>query len=159
MKKALLWLFVIGLTVTCAVWFLFRGGITEHIPDTNGPDDFSLQTITDENIRKLNTGALGGGESWDSISNTTTYRSDKFSGVSVIHEKEIWTTGMTINVYNYIVEDGNFRLLVMVDDEILHEFIPNGDLIQTFELGAISGLFSIRIAGESADYRFSCDMW
>lgn len=158
MKKVLLWSFAMGMVIICGIWFLFGGGITEHITDTNGPDNFSLQSITDENIRTLDMGALGGSESSDSIS-TTTYHSDKFSGVSVIHQEQVRATGMTIKVYNYIVREGNFRLLVMVDDEILHEFVPNGDIIQTCELGAINGLFSIRIAGESASYKFSYDKW
>ena len=40
-----------------AFWFL--GSDLEHIEDTNGPDNYSLTTITDENIIKRDIGALG----------------------------------------------------------------------------------------------------
>lgn len=159
MKQKLWWLFAVALVVVCGVWFLFGGGISSHIEDTNGPDNYSLQTITDQNIRDLDIGAIGSGKSSGSFINGTVYHSKTFSGVDVIHQEDLWTTGLLIRVYDYTIEEGNFRLLVMVDDDILHEFVPNGDPIQTCELGKIDGLFSIRIAGESANYSFRYEIW
>lgn len=159
MKNKLWWLLAIGVVVVCGVWFLLDGGITSHIEDTNGLDNYSLQTITDQNIRDLDIGAIGSGESSGSFTNGTIYHSEKFSGVEVVHQENLWASGLFIQVYDYTVEAGNFRLLVMVDDEILHEFVPNGDPIQTCELGNIEGSFTIRIAGESANYSFRYDMW
>jgi len=158
--KNLLWkLLAAGVVVVCGIWFLLGGGIKEHIEDTNGPDNYTLQTITDQNIRKLDTGSMGSGKSFSSLTNTTTYHSGKFSGVEVIHQSDIWATGLTVQVYDYHVEAGNFRLVLLLDDEIVHEFVPNGEPIQTCTLGKIDGLLSLRIAGESADYSFRCDLW
>ena len=156
-KRILLRTLAICMAAACGC-SLF-GGITEHIEDTNGPDNYTLQTITDQDICQLSTGSMGDGQRNALLSDLPVFFSKKFSGVSVIEESSTWASGMTIDVYNYRVEEGNFRLLVMVDDQILHEFIPNGDVIQTCQLGEINGHFSIRIAGESAAYEFSYDKW
>ena len=52
MKKLLCFIFVIS---TC---FMLAGCGTEY-EDTNGADDYTLQTITDENIIHLEVGASG----------------------------------------------------------------------------------------------------
>ena len=56
MTKILLTVAAVVLVVVCGLWFL--NSDLEHIEDTNGPDDFSLTTITDENIIKQDMGAL-----------------------------------------------------------------------------------------------------
>ena len=55
--KNILWIiFAVAVVVLCIVWFL--GNDLKHIEDTNGADNYDLQTITDENICKMDIGAL-----------------------------------------------------------------------------------------------------
>ena len=55
-KKLLFTVVAILLIAIAVVWFL--GDNMRHIEDTNGADNFELQTITDENICNLDMGSL-----------------------------------------------------------------------------------------------------
>ncbi len=148
-KKILLAVGAVVLIAVCAVWFL--GSDLEHIEDTNGADNFALQTITDENIIKRDVGAMGLKTSTDSISNTTTYSSDKFTGVEEIYSSNIWGNRLEITINHARVDSGNFKIVLLEDDKIVHEFALN-ELTQSYVLENPSGYISLRIAGESADF-------
>lgn len=150
-KKILVGIFAVALIVVCVFWFL--NDDLEHIEDTNGADNFTLQTITDENIINMNIGAMGLTESTDSISNTTTYSSNKFTGVEEIYGTNLIANRFDITINHARVDSGNFRIVLLEDDKIVHEFTLN-ELTQTFTLENPSGYISLRIAGESADFQF-----
>lgn len=151
MKKVLLGIASVALVVVCAIWFLSDG--LEHIEDTNGADNFSLQTITDDNIINMDIGALDYKESKDIITNTTTYSSNKFTGVAEIYGTNMVGNRFEITVNHARVDSGNFKIVLLEDDEIVHEFKLN-ELTQTFTLENPSGYIALRIAGESADFQF-----
>ena len=139
------------LIVVAVIWF--TGSNLEHIADTNGPDDFTLQTITDDNIRNRDIGALNVGQSTSLVSDTVTYSSKKFTGVYEVFTENIVTNRYEITVNHARVDAGNFKMVLCVDDEIVHEFTLN-TLSQTFVLDHVNGTVSLRIAGESADFMF-----
>lgn len=139
------------LIVVAVIWF--TGSNLEHIADTNGPDDFTLQTITDDNIRNRDIGALNVGQSTSLVSDTVTYSSKKFTGVYEVFTENIVTNRYEITVNHARVDAGNFKMVLCVDDEIVHEFTLN-TLSQTFVLEHVNGTVSLRIAGESADFMF-----
>lgn len=154
MKKNKLFGIIIAIAVVAVAIFMFMGNGMEHIEDTNGAENFALQTITDENIINKDIGAIGGPNmSTDNISNTTTYSSKKFTGVAEIYGVDITTTSMDITVNHASVTEGNFKLVLLVDDEIVHEFKLN-ELSQTYTLEKPSGYVSLVIAGESANFEF-----
>ena len=150
-KKFLPVLFAIALIAVAVIWFIQDD--LEHIEDTNGPDDFSLQVITDENIQNLDFGALNVGTSTSLLSDTVTYSSECFTGVYEVFTENIITNRYEITVHHASVEQGNFKMVLCVDDEIVHEFTLN-ELSQTFVLENVNGTVSLRIAGESADFQF-----
>ena len=125
----------------------------EHIEDTNGAENFELQEITDENICKLDIGALYYVRSESIIADTVTYKSNKFSGVSEVFSENIITNRFEITVNHARVDAGNFKMVLCVDDEIVHTFALN-ELTQTFVLEDVCGTVSFRIAGESARFQF-----
>ncbi len=151
MKKNKLFGIIIAIAVVAVAIFMFMGNDLEHIEDTNGAENFALQTITDENIINQDIGALNYKESTDSISNTTTYSSDKFTGVAEIYGTNLMATSMEITINHAQVTAGNFKIVLVVDDEIVHEFKLN-ELTQTYTLENPSGYVALRIAGESADF-------
>lgn len=154
MKKNKLFGIIIAIAVVAVAIFMFMGNDLEHIEDTNGAENFALQTITDANIINKDIGAVGGPNmSTDNISNTTTYSSEKFTGVAEIYGVNITTTSMDIIVNHASVTEGNFKLVLLVDDEIVHEFKLN-ELTQTYTLENPSGYVSLVIAGESANFEF-----
>lgn len=151
LKKFLPLLAAVALIVVAVIWF--TGSNLEHIADTNGPDDFTLQTITDDNIRNRDIGALNVGQSTSLVSDTVTYSSKKFTGVYEVFTENIVTNRYEITVNHTRVDAGNFKMVLCVDDEIVHEFTLN-TLSQTFVLEHVNGTVSLRIAGESADFMF-----
>lgn len=155
-KKILFGAGAIVLVVVCAVW-IFGSGL-EHIEDTNGADNYSLQTITDSNIINRDIGAMGLKTSTDSISNTTTYSSDKFTGVEEIYGENIWGNRFDITINHARVDSGNFRIVLLEGDKIVHEFKLN-ELTQSYTLENPNGYISLRIAGESADFQFDYNLY
>ena len=151
LKKVLMILGVVIFVAVAAVW-IFSTDI-EHIEDTNGPDNYTLQQINDENIINMDVGALNYKESKDVLSNTITYSSDKFTGVAEIYNNNIKGNRLDITVNHARVDSGNFKLVLLHKGEIVHEFRLN-ELMQTYTLKNPSGNVSLRIAGESADFQF-----
>ncbi len=127
----------------------------EHIEDTNGPDNYQLQQITDYNIINMDIGALNLKEQTNALtSKLPEYSSDKYTGVSEIYMENIWGNRFDITLYNLWVESGNFKVVLVHNDEIVHEFKLN-ELMQSYTLENPSGTVALRIAGESADFEFS----
>lgn len=149
MKKIIAIVGAVVIVVVGAVWFLDSD--LEHIEDTNGAENFTLQTITDENIINRDIGAMGLKTSKDSISNTTTYSSKKFTGVEEIYGLNIWGNRFEITINHTRVDSGNFKVVLLEGDKIVHEFKLN-ELTQTYVLENPNGYISLRIAGESADF-------
>lgn len=147
MKRLISFVLAILLTACLAACGL------QHIEDTNGADNFELQQITDENICKLDVGALNVTESEDIIGDTVTYKSNKFTGVYEVFSENIITNRFEITVNHTRVEAGNFKMVLCVDDEIVNTFTLN-ELTQTFVLENVRGTVSLRIAGESAKFQF-----
>lgn len=154
--KKLLVVVVAIIFVTVFVFWLFSSD-TQHIEDTNGDDNYSLQQITDYNIIKMDTGALNLVESNELFNNLPTYKSEKYTGVSEIYINNIITNRFEITLYNTTVNKGNFRIVLVYNDEIVHEFKLN-ELMQTYTLEDVKGTVSLRVAGESADFEFSYDV-
>lgn len=117
--------------------------------DTNGEDDFSLQTITDEDIIKgVNTSQFF--TSTSSSDGTTTCKAKTMSGVVELYEGKRENEGIKIDVSSEITK-GNARLVLVFNDEIVHDFDLNGK-DQSFVMENVTGKFSLRIAGESTGY-------
>lgn len=57
-----------------------------------------------------------------------------------------------------VLKEGNFRGVVLVDDEIVYDFDLE-EMDQSCELHDINGTVSVRIAGESAAYEFYMEVW
>lgn len=151
MKKLISAVFAIVLIVIAVFWF--SGDDLNHIEDTNGANNYSLQTITDENIRNLDIGALNIVKHDNLIGETVTYQSDRFTGVYELFRENIVTNRFEITINHAQVNAGNFKMVLCVDDEIVHTFALN-ELTQTFILEDVAGTVSLRIAGESADFMF-----
>lgn len=155
-KGILVAIICIVVAVIAIIWMIGDG--FEHIEDTNGADNFSLQTITDENIIDLDMGSMGIGESTSAFSVGTKYSSSKFSGVYELYTANyILDSDVIVSVYDLSVTGGNFKLVVLVDDEIVHEFSLT-EPIQEYTLNDVNGTVSVRVAGECAAFRFNLDV-
>ena len=131
-------------------------GCGEQYEDTNGADDFSLQTITDENIIKQDIGASGLGYSETDIGllKSSEYSAKNFNGVESIYLTNfIGKSDVRVYVGTMNVKSGNFKLAVVLNDEIIKE-IPLDAFNEDFYFEDIKGTFQIVAAGESAAVEF-----
>ena len=145
--------------VAIAGYFVFTmfGKSIDHIEDTNGADNYYLQQITDENIINLDIGAKNISETKSVLSSLPEYSSKKFTGVSELYRTNMIGNRFDITIYNLWVESGNLRVVLLHNDEIVHEFTLN-ELSQTYTLKNPKGTVSLRVAGESADFTMSYDL-
>lgn len=151
---------LIGIVAVILVGYFVISMLTsnlKHIEDTNGVDNYNLQQITEYNIINMDIGALNLTESNELFNNLPTYKSDKYTGVSEIYMTNIWGNRFDITLYNLRVKSGNFKVVLLHNDEIVHEFKLN-ELSESYTLENPNGTVSLRIAGESADFEFSYDL-
>ncbi len=155
LKKVLL---VAGVAVFIAVALLwiFGSGL-KHIEDTNGPDNYALTTITDQDIIQNKMGALTPVTVREAlIGDAKHFESNKFTGVSeLLYNNYVLPSDVVFSINTLSVTEGNFRMVVVHDGKIVAEIKPNSEeLIQEVRLENVTGYVSVRIAGESAAYSF-----
>lgn len=136
---------------------LSLGGCGTEYEDTNGADNFTLQTITDRNIIALDTGASGLRYTQDNADSTITsseFSAKAFNGVEQIYQTNfLLSSDVSVYIGHMNVKSGNFKLAVLNNDEIIQE-IPLDAFNETFLFEDMKGDFSIRVAGESAAFSF-----
>ena len=133
----------------------------EEYEDTNGEDNYSLQTITDENIVNRDIGASGLGYSETEVAGivSTEYESKNFNGVEEIYLTNfIGKSDVEVYIGHMNVENGNFRLVVINNDEIIYD-IPLDSFGETYYFEDLKGTFAIHVAGESAAFSFHIDVY
>lgn len=156
MKNKLTGMLVVVFLVVFAIMML-SGNKIEHIEDMNGPDIYSLTTITDSNIINRDVGAKGFSKTESSLSDLVEYKSKKFTGVEEIYSTNVMANRMDITMTNLQVHSGNLKVVVVYNDQIVHEFKVN-EMGETFTLEKPKGNVSVRVAGESADFYLTYDV-
>ena len=167
--KKLFWIaFAVVFVSVFAVWMILNPS-PEHIEDTNGPDNYSLEVITEENIAKQDMGTRGSlvttETHWDvagfDVSDGVEYSCSKFTGVyrlyscTVFRGSDIW-----VHLVNFKVRGGNFAFYVLLDGEIVGEVKPDEFGTAELIINNIEKTASLEyvIAGESADFEFTAPM-
>lgn len=150
LKKLTLGILALVLAAVGAVWLLTDG--PTHIQDTNGPDNYSLTVITDEDIIENRMGALNFTRSTRFLNDMVIFHSHKFTGVKeIMWTNVVYSTGVTLHIVDFQVNAGNFKMAVINNGEIIREIQPGEDII---DLGPLQGYVSLVVAGESADFSF-----
>ena len=125
----------------------------EHIEDTNGAENFALQTITDEEIAKIEMGSLNVSTSTNNVTNMTKVSSKKFTGVyEVLYTNLLGESDFLLNITDLKVNGGNFKMVVVHDGKIVKTITEENYEETLFE--DINGTVSLVIAGESAAFSF-----
>ena len=154
-KSNFLWIVLAIAVVLVGGYSLFFNG-PEHIEDTNGASNFNLAVITKENVINRDLGALGLSKSTGFLNDGITFSSKKFSGVMTIFETNfLFDSTFTMDVLNFHVNQGNFKMYVVYEDEIAAEVEP--DTFAECRLDGLNGHLMLVIAGESADFSFTLD--
>lgn len=158
MKKILTIVGAIAFVVAMGLWFLLSS--PEHIEDTNGEDNFELQTITEQQIVDMSIGSVGGPKISKSIltGDTVEFSAQKFTGVyEILYDNFIGKSDFEINLTGYEIYGGNFKLVVVHNEQIVAVLEPG--LFVDYRLEDIKGYVSLRIVGESASFAFSMSQW
>lgn len=114
--------------------------------DTNGDEDYSLQSIVDEDIvRSSNHVSVGSFET--TVNNVTKLTTKKFNGVRSL--ETFRNNTYTIEV-SFKVTKGNAKLVLCDGDSILHEFEVNQDN-QTYSFTCDERV-QLKIAGEDCAF-------
>lgn len=157
LKKFLWSIFAIVILAVFVVFFL-TNDMVEHIEDTNGADNFTLQTITDENIVNHDMGMIGGiGVKTNLFGGSVTISAKKFTGVyDILYNNYIGKSDFHLQLTGLTVTEGNFKAAVVHNDKIVDvlEFNSEDPFID-YWLEDIEGSVHLTIAGESAAFEFS----
>ena len=144
-------IFALLLTLALALSLTACGSV--KIEDTNGPDNLALNTITDQNILNLDLPSGGYGTKTSGLlSKTVTHSGKDFSGVVEVLWTDMIAGDFVLDLMDFTVTGGNFRMVVVNEDRIIADIEPG--TTQTL-LEGVKGRVALRIAGESAAYSFS----
>ena len=128
-------------------------GCGKHIEDTNGAEDFTLETITEEDI--LNGYPVSSvKQSMERVGNEYKYSVKKMTGVEEIFKGSFQDEDIAITL-NTSVESGNAQIVLVYKNIILKRFLLNEDN-QVFSMIGVKGEIKILVAGESAKIKIDC---
>ena len=150
MKKVLSLVFVILMVLSLAA-------CGTKYEDTNGDDNYALQTITDEDIIHLRTGSSGMSYQEESVGimSGSEYSSRNFNDVDQLFLANYIGNSDVMRSIGYLnVTAGNFRMVVINNDEIIFD-VPLNSAAEAFIFEDINGSFSVHVAGESAAVEFN----
>lgn len=154
-KNNILWIIMAVAIVAYFAYALLTDDLA-HIEDTNGPDNYALTTITDENIIKQDVGALNMKRTSGILNDGITFSSNKFTGVyEVFITNFLFDSDFRMDLTGFYVNGGNFKMAIANNGEIIATVEP--DMFADVELHDLNGSFSLVIAGESADFEFTLD--
>ena len=132
----------------------------EHIADTNGAENFSLSTLTEEDILAKSLTCTGGPNrstghlslpgGWEISSGVELY-AKKFSGVTdILWADYILPSDFSLSLEHFSVTGGTLRMMVINEGKIIADIQP-GDHVDIL-IEDITGYTTVRIAGESAAF-------
>ena len=164
-KKKLTAAAAVMFVVVMAAWMFLNPG-PEHIADTNGADNYKLQSITERDIVKHTMGSRGGLSTGKTsfeiagitVSNGTKYSCKKFTGVELLYTCTIFKgSDIRVDLANYTIKSGNFAFYIVYDGEVVGKILPDEFGCGTFLMENIKKTASLEyvIAGESANFTFS----
>lgn len=163
--KNALWIIFAAVMILVFVVLLIKEPGPEHVEDTNGADNFELQSITEQDIIGLKIGSRGSVSQrerqvtvagWQ-VSDGVTYSSKKFTGVYMLYSTTlIKGSDIYVSLAEYEITSGNFAFYIVFDGEIVGKILPSDDALSEFYLENVdkSGTLEYVIAGESASFKF-----
>ena len=136
----------IFLSLTILVFIFLMTGCKAHIEDTNGADNYSLETFSEED--KVSPGwHLSVGAISSQVGGKGTFSAKKFSGVYTLYETYIETSDSCY--FDIEVKSGNLEVLLIHDDQIIKSVELN--TTSRFTINT-KGKVSLRVIGESANF-------
>ena len=146
MKYKLLNLILIFLILS----LLLTGCEYGQIEDTNGEEDYSIQTILDDKIKEGPNTRYVINSKWSTKDNVTTMKIEKFSGLFLLRTTHVTNKTLTYEI-DSIVEKGNFKIVIVKNnEEIINVLINSTELVT---INDAEGKYQIKAVGESAKFK------
>ena len=163
-KKILCGVFAVAFVVIFVV-LMIKNPAPEHIEDTNGAKNYTLQTIKEEDVVEQKLGSRGAISERETkfeflglkVSDGKKYSSKKFTGVYLLHAETIFKgSDIHISLAEFKIKSGNFAFYVVFDGEVVGKVTPSDDVYSEFILENVEKTATLEyiIAGESADFEF-----
>ena len=163
-KKFLGCIFALAM-IGVTVWLIRQNPGPEHIEDTNGPDNYALQQITEADILTCEMGSRGWLAEQDKgvklgifdLGSGRQYSCKKFTGVCRMHYETILKgSDIYVSMSHFEVRSGNFAFYVLFEGQIVGQLVPDEFGYAEFRLDNVpqTGTVEYVIAGESANFRF-----
>lgn len=151
MKYKLLNLILIFLILS----LLLTGCEYGQIEDTNGEEDYSIQTILDDKIKEGPNTRYVINSKWSTKDNVTTMKIEKFSGIFLLRTTHVSNKTLTYEI-DSIVEKGNFKIVIVKNnEEIINVLINSTELVT---INDAEGKYQIKAVGESAKFKMSFEI-
>lgn len=151
-KNNMFVIIVVGAFVIVGVVWLF-GEKPEPIADTNGAEDFTLQTITDEDIINNDMGSYMPMSMISKPGGYLKFSSDEFSGVfEIYYDIYLGASDFVVNLEDFQVTAGNLKMCVVYEGKVVEVIEPAESVRYCLE--DVKGPVSLMLAGESAAYSF-----
>ncbi len=155
-KKLLMSVAAVIFAVVVIIMLIRDGEELKGIKDTNGADNYSLQTITDENIIKQDIGMKGGLHVRNAtLTNDVIISCDNLTGVyEVLFTSTIGRSDFRIYFSEFVVRGGNFKAALICNDKIVKELdFTDSTRVFDFVVKDLKGDIRFVIAGEEADFK------
>lgn len=147
MKKLFTIVFILFLSLTLTS--------CSHIEDTNGPDDYSLVEISNDEIVSGKSYSTSVGKLTTQTGRTIKLKISKFSGVENVQSFKTTNSDITFTV-SIEVTQGNFKAVLVQNNKIIHEF-NNNQNNQIVKVSKGTGSVAVYIAGESAKFNLTIE--
>ncbi len=159
--KNILWIVLAGVLVVAGIVWMLVSPRPEHIEDTNGADNYSLQTITEQDVVEQKMGVKGTVSESETqlgiISSGMKYSSKKFTGVYRLHTTSLFKgSDIYVSLAEFEIKEGNFAFYIVFDGEVVGKITPSDTVTSEFTLKNVekTGTLEYVIAGESASFEF-----
>ncbi|MFR7880699.1 MAG: hypothetical protein ACLU5J_03890 [Christensenellales bacterium] len=139
-KKLWLVCFILSIVLTLT-------SCAAQIEDTNGTDNYDLNTLTDEDFFKQSNVTKFGSVT-SKINNQATLKVKKMSGVEVLDKINVSSGNLTIHT-NLKITAGNIKLVLIYNDEIIKEFKINEEDSYT---GIVNGVYYLKNSNRIGEF-------
>ena len=141
---------IIGLLLTVCLSMVACN--VQHIEDTNGADDYSLTTITKEQLLGVSS-SVKFLSVHSQVNDKIEYSVDKFTGVEMVEEVRAKSGTRSVRfAVKTTLEEGNMYVYVRHNGEIVGELTIGQDDVLVLE-NPEAGKYELCIAGESAKFK------
>lgn len=119
-----------------------------QVEDTNGDDNYVIQTFSDEDIARTNH-STSFRLYKTSYNDHGTIKVKKMSGIMLLNTTNANGQTLIYNINSSVVK-GNFRIVIVSNDKIIKDIPINEE--SSFKLENVSGSYELKIVGESAEF-------